>query len=51
MVEGFASLGNETRKTAGVSAKAQQTPKKQLPLRDHERNPLELETRTTGLVG
>lgn len=58
MVEGFAlsSLGDGTPKTAGMSAKAQLTPEKQPSLPDEkgrfrERNPLEGETRTTGLVG
>ena len=38
MVRGFAlsSLGNETRKTAGMSAKAQLTPEKQPSLRDEK---------------
>lgn len=44
MVGGFAlsSPGDETPKTCGVSSKAYLTP---------QRNPLEVEIRTTGLVG
>ena len=58
MVGGFAlsSLGDETPKTAGVSAKAQLTPEKTTiamtkRVGSHERNPLEVENRMTGLVG